>query len=242
MNVVKAAAIQQLSARIDGRRKRVREIVTGSINAAHSRAFLQTTILCSPTAEDVKVFEGKTHRIKTRMTARARFILRMQCQQFPDRSRTANVRLDRRNAGRRRRWWLPNEPLHDPCSPNNRRGRCTVGRDFQDRPLRQQSAVWATDWYGNLAHRRTADRRQLIVLCQAIIGKDKIGVDQHPDRQVFAYHRGEECFRLTLHRFNKIGVKAVLRVKSRVRLIPMHMPQIEPIVYEILHEAIEFRT
>ena len=61
VNVVKAAAIQQLSARIDGRRKRVREIVTGSINAAHSRAFLQTTILCSPTAEDVKVFEGKIY-------------------------------------------------------------------------------------------------------------------------------------------------------------------------------------
>jgi hypothetical protein len=58
VDVLKVAAVQQLTAGVHWLGKRVGEVVASAIDASDRFSAFNASITCSPTAEDVEVLQG----------------------------------------------------------------------------------------------------------------------------------------------------------------------------------------
>jgi len=79
----------------------------------------------------------------------------------------------------------------------------------------------------------------VVVLREAIIREDEIGLDERGGGEIVAHERGEKSARLLLHGFHEVIVEAVFRVEADVRFVAPHLAETEPVVGEVFHEARE---
>ena len=84
----------------------------GPVNAVDALAFPGTAISGAPSAEDIKILQGKTHGIERRVASGTGLGIRMQGHQLTDRLGTTDIRLHRGHTGRRRRRGLAEQALH----------------------------------------------------------------------------------------------------------------------------------
>ena len=74
---------------------------------------------------------------------------------------------------------------------------------------------------------------------KSVVRVNKICVDQQTRRQIVPNHRGKERARLSLHRFNQIIIKPILRIKADIRLIASDLSQIEPVIGKVFNVSLE---
>ena len=72
---------------------------------------------------------------------------------------------------------------------------------------------------------------------ETVVGKQKLAVDDRRRRHVLADHRRDERAGLHAHALHQIVVETVFGIEADVGLVAAEVPQIEPVVGEVVDEA-----
>ena len=74
---------------------------------------------------------------------------------------------------------------------------------------------------------------------QPVIGVQEVRRHQRRRREIFTDHGANKGARLLLQTLHQVIIKPVFRVQADVWIVPPHLPQIEPIVCEVLNEPLK---
>src|SRR5215472_9846302 len=100
-------------------------------------AIAECAVTIPPGAHDIEALQREPGRVDVAMAGRATFLAAVFGELFANSCRAANIWIKRGHVGRRWRWWLAQQPRHDPGPAFNGGGGRPVGSDLQDARLSQ---------------------------------------------------------------------------------------------------------
>ena len=115
---------------------------------------------------------------------------------FADRRRAARVRIDRGDAGRRRRRGVIEQAVGDPDAAFDGRGRGAVGRELMDGGLAEQASAQAVGGQGDFAHFDAADAGDAVMFREPLGEHREARLHQRTRGKVLGDQLAEEGGRL----------------------------------------------
>ncbi len=146
-------------------------------------------------ADRVERLEREAGRIDLGVAGRAVGVGAMLGQLLADCGGTTGVRVDRGNAGRRRRRRIVEEAIGDPDAAFDGRGGRAVGSELMNGRLAEESATQVSRGQHDLTSFDAADTADAVMLGKTLREHREVRLQERPGREVMFEQLGEQCGR-----------------------------------------------